>query len=208
MAELLVFDFDGTLVDSIGSVWAEFQNVMETMDLEKVTRAEFNRHVGRSWDDVIRSLWRGIDPAEFTRHYNIRAEKASLFEGEEEALKKLSKGHTLAIMTGRGRETLYNHIRAASLDLSLFKAVYHKNNLEYPKPDPRSLEQVCRELGFEPSDSVYVGDSIVDAECSSKAGVGFIGVLSGGTSREEFSEWGVTDTIRDVTELPAHPLVI
>jgi len=204
MAKALVFDFDGTLVDSIGSIWEEYQRVMEAMNLKRVTHREFTRHIGRAWADVITSLWPGVDPKEFTSHYRLEAEVVKPIDGADMALEKLAEKYVLAIMSARGGETLNPHLRRMGYNLELFKAVYHRNNLKYNKPDPRAILQVCKRLKVKPGDVIYIGDSIVDAECALKAGAGFIAVLSGGAYPEDFREMGVTDIIGSVAELPSH----
>jgi phosphoglycolate phosphatase len=202
MADAVVFDFDGTLVDTIGSIWGEYQRAIASMKLKPITHREFTRHIGRAWDDIIRTFWPGIDPKEFTRHYRMSAERVETIPGAQEALKELRGRHELALMTSRGR-TLYGHMKKAGLDAGVFKGVFDREMLRYNKPDPRALLQVCEELKFKPSRTIYVGDSVIDAQCANAAGTGFVAVLTGGAYVEDFRAEGVKDILKSVAELPA-----
>jgi len=172
------------------------------MKLKPITHREFTRHIGRAWDDIIRTFWPGIDPKEFTRHYRMSAERVETIPGAQEALKELHGRHELALMTSRGR-TLYGHMKKAGLDAGVFKGVFDREMLRYNKPDPRALLQVCEELKFKTSRTIYVGDSVIDAQCANAAGTGFVAVLTGGAYVEDFRAEGVKDILKSVAELPA-----
>jgi phosphoglycolate phosphatase len=202
MAEAFVFDFDGTLADTIGSIWEEYQRVISDMGLRRISHREFTREVGRSWNDIIGTFWPEADPAEFTRRYRQSAERMLPIEGANAALAKLSNGHVLAVMSSRGIRTLQPSIDQVGLDRRLFRAVYGRDDLTHNKPDPRALLQVCGDLCLEPCDAVYVGDSVIDARCALDAEAGFVAVLTGGAYPEDFRELGVADIIPSVADLP------
>jgi phosphoglycolate phosphatase-like HAD superfamily hydrolase len=202
MEKAIIFDFDGTLADTIPSIWAEYQRVMEVMGLPKITHRTFTQHVGRTWEDIIRTFWPGIDPQEFTRNYRIGSEEVKPFPGVHEAISVLRTRYRLSIMTARGG-TIGEWIARTSLDESAFESVWHKEMLRYNKPDPRALLQVCEGLRLEPVEAIYVGDSVIDARCALDAGLRFIGVLSGGGYIEDFKEAGVADVIPSVAQIPS-----
>jgi len=199
----LVFDFDGTLVDTVDCIWGEYENVMDKMGLAPITHRQFTQNIGKTWEDIITTFWPDIDASEFTSNYDVGAEIAKPFVGVDEALNRLSLDYELAIMTSRGSHSFLQHAKTCSVDLSMFVGVYHKDNLKYNKPDPRALHQVLDELGFDPEQTLYVGDSVVDAECAFDAGCGFVGVLSGGAYVEDFESAGVRHIIENVSKLPA-----
>jgi len=199
----VIFDFDGTLVDTMGSIWVEYQRVMDIMGLRRITQREFTHHIGRAWDEIITTLWPDVDPREFTSHYQVESEEFKPFPGAVKALKELSKKYVLAIMTSRGEKTLFPGLKKAGLDTSLFKSICFRGGLKYNKPDPRALTQACQVLGVKPHQVVYVGDSIIDARCALDAGAGFVAVLSGGADPEDFREMGVEEIIPSVASLPS-----
>ncbi len=202
MVDAVVFDFDGTLVDSVPSIWREYQRVMEVMNLKDVTHREFTKHVGRPWEQVLRSLWPDIDVLEFTKNYRSSDESLKPFKGVGKTFKYLSKKYKLAIMTSRGESSLVKNLKDPEINLKLFDGVFHRNNLRFHKPDPRAITQVCESLGVKPEDTIYVGDSIVDARCALDAGAGFIGVLSGGAWEEDMRGEGVKVVLESVVDLP------
>ena len=202
MLKAVIFDFDGTLVDTIDSIWAEYQRVISEMGLKKVSHRDFTRNVGRAWDEILGIFWPGLDPYEFTKHYRVQAETVKPIPGVDSALRRMSRDYALAIMTSRGEKTFMPHMRKAGIDSGLFRAIYNRNDLKYNKPDPRALAPVLKSLGIRPDEAVYVGDSIIDAECAQKAGAGFIAVLSGGAYEDDFKAMGVKDIIPSVASLP------
>ena len=202
MPKAIIFDFDGTLVDTIGSIWAEYRRVILSMGLPAVSHREFTRNIGRAWDEIIERFWPGIDAKEFTRHYRVEAESVKAIPGVEAALESLSHDYVLAIMTSRGEKTFLPHMKKAGIDPKLFAAMFHRNDLKFNKPDPRALSPVFKALGLKPSDTIYVGDSIIDAECALKAGAGFVAVRTGGAYDEDFLALGVRDILDSVADLP------
>jgi len=203
MIKAVILDFDGTLVDSVGYIWDEYRRVMELMSLPKVSFSEFTRHMGKPWTQVLTSMWPGLDVAEFNRHYNVAAERAALVDGGREALSKLKGEYKLAILTSRGEKTLRMHMEKAGIDQGIFSVIMHKDNSKSHKPDPGAILETCRTLGVGKDEALYVGDSVVDAQCAKNAGVMFVGVLSGGAKKRDFEEIGASCVLSSLSELPA-----
>jgi phosphoglycolate phosphatase len=202
MIEAVIFDFDGTLVDTIGCIWEEYQRVIEVMGLRKISKREFTHHIGRAWEDILKTMWPGVDTKEFTKHYRLHVEKFKKFPGTDEMLMQLMKDHPLFIMTSRGEKTFYPGMKEACLNLDVFKATYHRDSLKFNKPDPRALLEVCKFQEIKPNEAVYIGDSIIDAQCALNAKLNFVAVLTGGAYPEDFRAIGVKDIIASVAELP------
>ena len=70
------------------------------------------------------------------------------------------------------------------------------------KPDPTGLLTAIGRLGSVPASTLYVGDSVVDAETAKRAGVPFVAVLSGVTPREAFRGYPVCGILENLSELP------
>jgi phosphoglycolate phosphatase len=70
------------------------------------------------------------------------------------------------------------------------------------KPDPRGLLRAAEHLGYVPSEVLYVGDSVIDAEAAQRGGMSFVAVLSGVTPREAFKGYGTVAVINTLNELP------
>jgi HAD superfamily hydrolase (TIGR01549 family) len=202
MQKAVIFDFDGTLVSSMDSVWTQYQRTIRVLGLRKITKGQFMRHVGRPWNEIIETFWPGQDPEEFTLNYRQDREVFRKFAGMDATLKLLSSKYSLYILTSRGEKTLLPGMKKARLDTSCFKGIYFRERLNYNKPDPRALIQVCEEVGIRPDESVYVGDAVVDANCAQEAKMRFIAVLSGGAKRGDFKRMGINEILADVTDLP------
>jgi phosphoglycolate phosphatase len=202
MVGVVVFDFDGTLVDSVGSIWAEYVRVMDLMGLRKVSYSEFSGHVGKTWDQVLLGLWPDVDVDEFTRLYRVDAEVVKPVPGVLSVLRELGGSYTLAVLSSRGNKSLMKYLRVLGFEERLFSRIYHRDNVVCHKPDPGVFEQISLDLGVESSELVFVGDSLVDAECSKGAGVRFIGVLTGAASEGDFRGAGFGEVVESVADLP------
>ncbi len=201
MVRAYVFDFDGTLIATVSSIWKEFQRVTSVLGLEDRTYKEFSQQVGRPWIKVLHGLWPDLDIDAFNREYDNSHEVTEPIPGVGEALSILSERFILAILTSRGNDTLDLLKSGARLDDTLFKHVFHRENVPYHKPDPRVFSYISSELGVGISDLTFVGDSIIDAECAINAKVDFIGVLTGAASRDDFKAVGVSNILESVSEI-------
>jgi len=202
MISAIVFDFDGTLIDSTDSIWGEYQRVIGLMGLEPISFSEFTAQLGKPWDAALRSLWPGVDVLEFSRLYRGGSESLEPFVGVHSVLEELGKRYRLALLTSRGRTNLLKNLGAAKIDPRVFEVVFDRDGTDRHKPDPGVLLTVSERLGVGKDEVLYVGDSLVDAACARGAGIFFVGVLSGGTTRSVFEEAGVEHVIESVADLP------
>ena len=190
-ASAVLFDLDGTLVDTVGAFYL----------LAKLTGAEFGLEISK--DRMYETLNHGISywehvvpnsvedrPAMIDKLNNramqlwpeIIKDKAGVFSGVYETLSALkTAGYTLGIVTGSGERSLglLYELGVAGL----FDAVISGADVKNRKPDPEGLYKCLKRMDTAPNDAVYVGDSVIDMQASRAAGVLPIGVLTGaGTS--------------------------
>lgn len=93
-----------------------------------------------------------------------------LYDGVREMLAGLrSAGFPLGIVTGKGRAAW--EITASAIDLGDFVTVVTEDDMIEPKPDPRGLLAAAMAMGSEPSETVYIGDSLGDIEGARRAGM-------------------------------------
>ncbi|MFH1834926.1 MAG: HAD family hydrolase [Methanobacteriota archaeon] len=202
MIKAIVFDFDGTIIDSTESIWREYQVVAQQMGLEEITYREFSRQLGKPWDVALKALWPDVDVSEFSSKYRRDCESQKVLEGVGETLEILKDQYRLALLTSRGRETLYSILKSQTLTQDLFELILHRDRLEYHKPDPQALKPLLLDMDLTADEIVYVGDSVVDAEFAAAANIIFVGVLTGGASRKDFEELEVEHIISSLSELP------
>lgn len=187
----VLFDLDGTLIDSIDNIFACWQHTMRTLLGREITREEVLPMVGRTLFDSFEEVAPGRSAEMFAiyrAHQSITHDAMiTLIPGTREALERLkASGLTLGVVTSKG-------IPAATSGLSLFNlapffdvlvtiesTVRHK-----PQPDP--LLAACEQLAIAPSQAIYVGDAVVDILCGKAAGTQTAGVTWGAGALEDIT---------------------
>ena len=208
---LLVFDWDGTLMDSIGTIvdctLAAFEGIG---DVARPAPEQIRECVGLGlvetmqrylpdWDEVLserlidnyRRLWR----ADYK-------DRVVLFPNSFEVVRQLhAAGYLLAVATAKGRVGLERELDATGL-----RPYFHATRTvdEAPsKPAPGMLLGLFDELGVTPADALMIGDTSFDLEMAGNAGCRGLGVLSGGQRREHLAPHRPIAILPSVGELPA-----
>jgi phosphoglycolate phosphatase len=190
----VIFDLDGTLVDSAPDLTAALNHVLALEDLPPVSIATAKDMVGHGARKLMeRGLvfhGRSPDPAlietrfaDFMRFYgdNICVGSA-LFPGVREALEALQAGGALlGICTNKPEQLSRALIEAVGLT-DFFRANLGADTLDVRKPHPRHLLETIARVGGEPLSSVMVGDSMTDIETAKAARVPVVAVSFGYTS--------------------------
>lgn len=208
----IIFDLDGTLIDSAPDIHACVnavleQNAIATLSLEQI-RSFVGGGVDLLWTRVIAA--RDIDPAQrtaLTTAFMIRYHDAhaltKLYPGVPEALAALAKaGHPLGICTNKPLEPTHTALRHFGLD-KLMKTVVGGDSLPQKKPDPAPLRLAMEQMGVtaaRPS-ALYVGDSEFDAHCAAAVPVPFL-IFSGGYRKTPISELPHQQKFDHFSELP------
>lgn len=214
----VLFDFDGTLLDSCGgNVFETFFRVARYLNLP-VT--EWHRAVAaRQWkgetaDRIIAKFWPEVDAEEFIRVW-VEFDKdpqflSPLVPGTVYTLASLcARGVFLGVLTNRVGETSAVWISEYHNIKDFFSVWYTRDNLPHgAKANPESVSLVLnnlKERGFSREEILFVGDSVVDLAWARLARVFFAGVLTGNMSREDFWAAGHSPEliIPSVATLPA-----
>ena len=173
----VVFDVDGVIVDS-KEANAEFYAVLlEEAGYKRPPRNVIDRYFHLPMWQTIEKLIGSNDKAEIQRTWDM-AHKHSFYPDHllvfpdelEGNLASLHKHFRLAIVTGRikqGVEVLYS----ARKIKKYFDAVVTYEDYTYPKPHPEPLQVALKKLDVRPNEAVYIGDSHVDVEAATTAGV-------------------------------------
>jgi phosphoglycolate phosphatase len=207
---LLIFDLDGTLIDSAEDLAIATNHTRARFGLEPLDAKVVHSYVGNGAAMLVRRAL-GPDPSEavveegldfFIKYYRAHAlAHTRLYPGIEAAVKVLaSKGHTLAVLTNKPVRISADIIAGLGL-ASLFKHVYGGNSFEQKKkPDPIGIETLMQETGFAPKETWMVGDSSVDVQTGRNAGVRVCGV-TWGFQPESFAEFAPDVVVREAKEL-------
>ncbi len=211
MKKLVIFDLDGTLVDSIYDLGDCVNTALRFFGLPENTLSEYYSFVGNGIENLIRTSLkdRGNDDElykkvreVFDREYKAHSnDKTCPYEGVEALLDVLSeKGIETAVLTNKAEEFV-GAILKKSFPNHEFSVARGQREGIPRKPDPEALLRLIEERGFQIQDCVYVGDSEVDVRTARNAGMDLICVLWGFRSREELETSGAEIMVSDTDEL-------
>ena len=187
---LVVFDLDGTLIDSIGDIASSAnQSMVEAYgEGARLSPGVVRGFVGHGARQLIERCVETVGrPAAdvapvFERFLAIYAtrltETTRLYPGMSEALDRIEAFSRLAILTNKPGGMSRTIVRDLGLD-GRFLAVMGGDDLPSKKPDPEGLLKIAREAGVKPEETALVGDSGVDVQTARNAGVLSVGVLWG-----------------------------
>lgn len=183
--QLLVFDWDGTLVDSAQAIVESLQGACIDLGFEPPTDDRARHIIGLGLIDALRSSIPHVPESEYRRIvecYRVRflAQDANLqlFPGVRAGLEVLlSRGYMLGIATGKSRRGLERALDSAGIR-SCFVA-FRCADEGFSKPHPGMLEAVMSELAVTPEQTLMIGDTTHDLQMADNAGVRAVAVSYG-----------------------------
>ncbi len=206
--DLLVFDWDGTHMDSIGAIVACTRAVAGELELGDIAEETIRGTVGLGLRETMDILSPGCDDAMYQRilecyrrHWaaDYRDEPV-LFPGTGEMLQDLAEsGYLLAIATGKSRRGLEYALEQTGLR-DLFHATRTVDEA-FSKPHPKMLLDLLDELGVAPRRALMIGDTTYDLEMARSARTPAVGVCSGSHCREELARLEPLACLERVTEV-------
>jgi phosphoglycolate phosphatase len=206
---LVIFDWDGTLLDSVGSIVACTQVTLAELGVAPVPESTIRSVLGLGLRETVESFCPGCDEELFQRvlatyRKNWLAGFSAqpvLFEGVEETLGEMRrKGHLLAVATAKGRLGLDLELAATGL-ADQFTAT--RTISESPsKPHPGMVLEILDELGMTADEALMVGDTTHDLRMAANAGVAGVAVSSGSHPRSELLALEPEACLDSVVELP------
>jgi phosphoglycolate phosphatase len=211
MTGLAIFDFDGTLVDSQHAIQACMEATFAAEGLTPPTLAQTHRIIGLPLDVCLARLSPASDANAVARlvdgykdaFHALRRQEGfaePLFDGALEALSALEQaGWTLGIATGKNRRGLDIVLEAHGLHPRF--ATLQTSDKAPGKPDPTMLRWAMEETGFEPAQTVMIGDTIFDMAMARAAKVRGLGVAWGYHDEAELIEHGAERVLARFSEL-------
>ena len=183
--DLIVFDWDGTLMDSTSTIVKCIQAAARDLGLPVPPDDEASHVIGLGLHEAMQAAMPNIDPALYPKmveryryHYLSKDHELVLFDGVRDMLTELSQdGYFLAVATGKSRVGLNRALNAVGL-LSLFDATRCADET-FSKPHPAMLHELTRELGQDLKRTVMVGDTTHDLMMANNAGSAGIAVQYG-----------------------------
>lgn len=178
----LVFDLDGTLIDSRRDITTAINRTREGFGLPPLTLEQVVTMVGEGARVLIERALGADVPAEridealaiYLDHYRqVCLDETRPYPGIEEMLEALAAGYPLALLSNKGEELSRIVLRGLGLD-RWFREILGGDSLPTRKPDPAGLRLVAQRLGVAPASLLMVGDTRIDAETARNAGCPFV----------------------------------
>jgi phosphoglycolate phosphatase len=207
--ELIVFDWDGTLVDSTGAIANAIRGAAQDLGLVVPSFERASHVIGLGLADALRHAVPDLTPDKvdefsdrYRHHFVQRAEDLVPFDGVQVMLDDLKASPTLvAIATGKSR---------AGLDRALQDAQWQSHFIDTrcadegpPKPHPWMLNDLCETLGVAPANTVMVGDTTHDLNMAQEAGTHSVAVSYGAHPAEQLKPLATAGLVHGAPDLHA-----
>ena len=188
---LLVFDWDGTLMDSAAEIVHCFQSAATAMGLPAPEAAAVHDIIGLGMREAVARLFPGLEGADFERliaeyrrfYFDPERPPAELFEGSLELIEQLARrDYLLAVATGKGRRGLDRALARTGLE-----RFFHMSRCvdeAHSNPHPQMLLDIMDFLGATPGETLMVGDTEYDLQMAANAGAHALAVCCGAHGRE------------------------
>lgn len=206
--ELLIFDWDGTLSDSIGRIVDAMRQAAILANRPVRDDLAIKGIIGLGLPEAIRTLYPDItanDLIDFRQHYAdsymaLDAEPSKLFEGVLESLEAFrAEGYRLAVATGKARRGLDRVLKAHGW-LDYFDATRAADETA-SKPDPRMLNEILQHCGVAPNKALMIGDASFDLLMARNAGMDSVAVGYGAQALESLLQYEPQLAIKHFSEL-------
>jgi phosphoglycolate phosphatase len=173
----LIFDLDGTLIDSKQDLIRSVNAMLEEMGREKLHEDTISGYIGHGAPKLVaRALGNGAAEKEreqalrfFLAHYEAhKLDSTRPYPGVAEALEELRE-FPMAVLTNKPVRVSRRIVEGLGLE-KYFRAVYGGNSFDTKKPDPLGARKILEELGAAAGETMLVGDSEVDVQTARNAG--------------------------------------
>jgi phosphoglycolate phosphatase len=173
----LIFDLDGTLIDSKRDLIFSVNAMLEEMGRQQLHEDTISGYIGHGAPQLVsQALGNGATEAEreralkyFLAYYeDHKMDSTCAYSGVPEALEKLA-AFPMAILTNKPVRISVRILDGLGL-AKYFRAVYGGNSFETKKPDPLGALTILRDLGAAPAEAMLIGDSEVDVQTARNAG--------------------------------------
>ena len=199
MLKAVLFDLDGTVLDTLPDLKACMNEALARFGCPAITLEQTRRYVGNGG---LLFAERALPPARRAEaehfykdvycpvHFGCKNERTRPFPGEGECMAALhAAGLRLAVVTNKSQEAA-DRLNETLLRPYAFDAVFGNRDGIPVKPDPTSTRMVLRQLDVRPAEAVFVGDGETDVQTAKNAGMRCVSVLWGFRSRAQLEQAG------------------
>ena len=205
--DLLVFDFDGTLVNSVPGVVASIHAMQAELNLPHKTEQEISRHIGYGEKFLFEAVLGSKDQklyekafGAYSKHYrNKSLEETNIFPHLKEILEEFKD--KIKVIISNKREEFIRLILENHQIAGYFAEIVGGDSSPCLKPDPRAIKDILKKYKILPERALFVGDMLVDIETGKNAGVLTCGVTYGLEGREKLKNTHPDFLVDDLLEL-------
>lgn len=207
----IIFDFDYTLADSSKGVEQCIYYGLKSLNLPIPPPEEIYKTIGLSLKETFLKLAGTQYRDEVEAFSQLFIEKADqvmadltvMFKDVQNVIHLLKNhGITLGIVSTKFRYRIESILKRENL-LECFDVIIGGEDVKEHKPNPEGLMLAIQKANCSPSLTLYIGDSITDAETAKRAGVSFAPVLSGTTLQKSFKVYNTFGILKSISELPS-----
>lgn len=207
--QLIVFDWDGTLMDSAGAIVRAIQGACRDLELPVPPDSRARHVIGLGLTDALQHAVPELTEARYPemieayrQHYLSGDHELELFEGAAALIAQLrDAGYWLAVATGKSRLGLDRALQHCGLGPS-FHATRCADECR-SKPHPQMLEELMNEFGIDPSAALMIGDTSHDLLMAQNAGVDGVAVTYGAHTPEYLESFSPVTSVGSIGELAA-----
>lgn len=211
MYKLIIFDLDGTLLDTLDDLANSMNHALKVFDFPAHKRNAYRTFIGNG---IIKLVERALPiehnsqqtieqvKLEFLKHYYQHTDVLTRpYDGIEALMHQLYvSGYKLAIASNKIHQATVELSKRFFPNIEFFEVLGHRDGYP-PKPNPAILYEIIANANIDKSQVLYVGDSGVDAATAVRAGIDFVGVLWGFRTSDELIKQGAEILIREPKEL-------
>jgi len=207
--DLIVFDWDGTVMDSTAAIVGSIKAACRGLDLPVPGDEAARQVIGLNLEQALRRAVPDISEAKlpdlvklYRRHFIVQSEAIPLYEGARETIVELHKtGYLLAVATGMSRAGLERALNNSGLK-NYFCAT-RTADVTFSKPNPAMLLELMKELDIDAGRTLMVGDTTHDLLMAQNAKVAAVAVLHGAHLPEQLQVLKPLALVEDFNELRA-----
>lgn len=186
----VVFDLDGTLIDSYDAIHEALSTVLRSFGQAPVSRDQVRRMVGHGLESLIERSVGAVNVAEGVelfreRYAEVGLEMTALLPGAEHVVRELSKGGVAMAIASNKPSNLSRHLLDGLGIGARFDEIVGPDLGYPPKPDPAMVLEVLESMAVEASETLFVGDMPIDVETARAAGMPVAVLPTGSSSRRD-----------------------
>ena len=206
----IIFDFDGTLADTLEVILATMRELTKEFNLPELSDDECKSVIGIKLEEAPKALWgeKAMSEEEFVDVYRRiffhLKDKVEIrcFPGVEETLHELyTKGVNMAIASSRSRASLEEYLERLGIR-KYFTMLVGGDEVKEGKPAPETVERILSTMDWKANETMTVGDMAVDILMGKGAGTATCGVTYGNGTHRQLVDAGADHVLDAFREIP------